>query len=258
MDPEQRERQRWFLTDRVRMTVDWRNTDQNRGVAPPPVEKPAPPGAERITLPAADDLEDIGEVSLREAIGRRASRRVYTGAPLSLAELSFLLWATQGVRRRAGPGAVYRTVPSAGCRHAFETYLAVMNAEGLAPGLYRYLPLGHELVLVRRDDGLRPQLVDATLGQTFCGAGAVTFIWTTVAHRMEWRYDLAAHRVIPIDAGHVGQNLYLACEAIGAGTCTVAAYDQEALDRLVEVDGHDEFALYLAPVGKVARQGGHG
>jgi SagB-type dehydrogenase family enzyme len=68
---------------------------------------------------------------------------------------------------------------------------------------------------------------------------------------MEWRYSLAAHRVILIDAGHVCQNLYLACEAIGAGTCAVAAYDQEQLDNLLNVDGLDEFAVYLAPVGKI-------
>jgi SagB-type dehydrogenase family enzyme len=68
---------------------------------------------------------------------------------------------------------------------------------------------------------------------------------------MEWRYDIAAHKVIAIDAGHVCQNLYLACEAIGAGTCAVAAYNQTLMDRLLKVDGNDEFAIYMAPVGKV-------
>ena len=141
---------------------------------------------------------------------------------------------------------------SAGGRHSFETYLAVMNVEGLGPGLYRYLPLEHQLVQLREDGNLGSALANATLGQSFCGAGAVTFVWTTLPYRMEWRYDRAAHRVIPIDAGHVGQNLYLACEAIGAGTCTVAAYDQDAMDQLLGVDGKDEFTLYLAPVGKIA------
>ena len=68
---------------------------------------------------------------------------------------------------------------------------------------------------------------------------------------MEWRYGAAAHKVIALDAGHVCQNLYLACEAIGAGTCAVAAYDQEAIDRLLRLDGEEEFVVYLAPVGKV-------
>jgi SagB-type dehydrogenase family enzyme len=67
---------------------------------------------------------------------------------------------------------------------------------------------------------------------------------------MEWRYEIAAHKVIAIDAGHVCQNLYLACEAIGAGTCAMAAYDQEGIDRLLRIDGYDEFTIYIASVGK--------
>ena len=67
---------------------------------------------------------------------------------------------------------------------------------------------------------------------------------------MEWRYGLAAHRAILLDAGHVCQNLYLACEAIEAGTCAVGAYDQEAMDRLLGLDGEEELVIYLAPVGK--------
>ena len=96
------------------------------------------------------------------------------------------------------------------------------------------------------------KLTEATLGQAFVGQAAVVFIWTTIPYRMEWRYGLAAHKVIALDAGHVCQNLYLACEAIGAGTCAVAAYHQQLMDRLVRVDGQEEFVIYLAPVGKVS------
>jgi SagB-type dehydrogenase family enzyme len=67
---------------------------------------------------------------------------------------------------------------------------------------------------------------------------------------MEWRYEIAAHKVIAIDVGHVCQNLYLACEAIGAGTCAMAAYDQEEMDRLLRIDGQDEFTIYIASVGR--------
>jgi len=77
------------------------------------------------------------------------------------------------------------------------------------------------------------------------------YIWVAVPYRMEWRYGLAAHKVIALDAGHVCQNLYLACEAVNAGTCAIAAYDQEELDELLGLDGENEFAVYLAPVGKI-------
>jgi SagB-type dehydrogenase family enzyme len=92
----------------------------------------------------------------------------------------------------------------------------------------------------------------AAHGQRFAGEAAVTFIWTALPSRTEWRYAEASYKVIALDAGHVCQNLYLACEAIGAGTCAIAAYNQDLADRLVDVDGDEEFVVYLAPVGKVA------
>jgi len=121
--------------------------------------------------------------------------------------------------------ATRRAVPSAGARHPFETYLAVARVGDLTPGLYRYLVKG----------------------------AAVTFIWTAIPYRSEWRYSIIAEKHIALDAGHVCQNLYLASEAIGAGTCAIAAYDQASLDAILAVDGEDEFVLYVAPVGKRPR-----
>ena len=100
------------------------------------------------------------------------------------------------------------------------------------------------------DNQFKTRLSQAALGQRFVADSAVTFVWTSVPYRMEWRYLQAAHRVILLDAGHVCQNLYLACEAIHAGTCAIAAYDQEAMDELIQVDGKEQFVIYLAPVGK--------
>ena len=242
---------RYFLKDTIRRSIDFSRTDQSRGIAPPPVEKPASVDAERVILVRPGEWSGVGPIDFELAVRNRESRRSFTAEPLSLDELSFLLWATQGVRGLLGPGTALRTVPSAGARHALETYLWVFNIEGVDAGLYRYLPLEHELVLEYRDEHAGRKLAEATLGQVFVAKSAVTFIWTTIPYRMEWRYDLAAHKVIALDAGHVCQNLYLACEAIGAGTCAIAAYHQELLDQLLGVDGDEEFAVYLAPVGKV-------
>ncbi|OGW26811.1 MAG: thioester oxidase [Nitrospirae bacterium GWC2_57_13] len=246
---------RYFLKDSVRRTIDFSITDQSRGTAPPPIEKPCAPDQKRIDLVPAGELRSVPAVDLLAAINNRKSRRSFQPLPLTLEEVSFLLWATQGIRRQAGPGTAYRTVPSAGCRHALETYLCVFNVTGLEPGIYRYLPLEHQLVLERREEGLAGKVVTAALGQPFAGKAALTFIWTVMPYRMEWRYDIAAHKVIAIDAGHVCQNLYLACEAISAGTCAIAAYHQELMDDLLGLDGKDEFTLYLAPVGKVQQLG---
>ena len=91
----------------------------------------------------------------------------------------------------------------------------------------------------------------ACQGQAFCAKSAVVFVWATIPYRTEWRYSIMSHKDIAIEAGHVCQNLYLACEAIGSGTCGIAAYDQKLIDALIGVDGKDEFVVYLSPVGKV-------
>jgi len=238
---------RYFLKDSVRRSVDFSRTDQYLGMDPPPIQKPIPEGAPAIDLPGPNGM---WKILLAEAISRRESRRSYSHENISLGELSFLLWATQGVRGVPEQGHALRTVPSAGCRHALETYLAVFRVTGLEKGLYRYLPVGHELVLLKKPEGLETETARAALGQRFAGRSAVTFVWTAIPYRMEWRYGDAAYKVIALDAGHVCQNLYLACEAIGAGTCAIAAYDQEKADNLAGVDGEEEFVIYMAPVGK--------
>jgi SagB-type dehydrogenase family enzyme len=244
------EQYRYFLKDNVRKTIDFSQTDQNRGIGPPPIEKPFAKDATRIDLVPHGEWDAVKGINLIVAMENRKSRRTYSNKPLTADELSFLLWATQGIRMRLDDGHTYRTVPSAGCRHAFETYLCVLNVKGIDEGLYRYLPVEHELLLEFTDDRMAEKIVAAAFDQPFLGKAGVTFIWTTIPYRMEWRYGIAAHKVIAIDAGHVCQNLYLACEAIGAGACAIAAYDQEAMDQFVRVDGTDEFVIYLAPVGK--------
>jgi len=242
------EGRRWLKAEEWTRKIE---TDQKRGIPAPPLQKPVPEGTRLIDLVPPGEIA-LGETPLREAIARRRSRRKFSQGPLTLEELSFLLWTTQGVREVVQDGVVsFRTVPSAGARHPFETYLSVHRAEGLAPGLYRYLPLDHKLVLLWEDQGLPAKIVDAALGQKFVGEAAVVFIWAAVPYRTEWRYSIRSHKVIAIDVGHICQNLYLACEAIGAGTCAVGAYSQAAMDGLLGVDGEEEFTVYLAPVGKI-------
>lgn len=146
--------------------------------------------------------------------------------------------------------ATFRTVPSAGARHALESYIAIFNVDGLEKGIYRYLALEHKLVLISKVDNLEEKLSKACLNQAFVSKSALAFIWTTIPYRMEWRYSTASGKLIAIDAGHVCQNLYLAAESINAGVCAIAAYDQSELDSLLNIDGKDEFSVYVAAVGK--------
>jgi SagB-type dehydrogenase family enzyme len=228
-------------------------TDQRAGVPVPPPQKAYPEGAQFIDLVEPEDFT-VGQMSVLQAIKQRRSHRSFTKESLTLEELSFLLWATQGIgqvfHHEGQVIRTHRTVPSAGARHPFETYLLVRRVEGLAPGLYRYLPMDHKLYVVRDDEDLTEEAHKATRGQ-FLRQSAVAFIWTVIPYRTEWRYTFLSAKVIAQDSGHLCQNLYLACEAIGAGTCAIGAYDQDKMDPVLGVDGEDEFTIYVAPVGKV-------
>jgi SagB-type dehydrogenase family enzyme len=222
--------------------------DQKLGVPVPPLQKPYSTGSTIIDLVSPVDIT-IGTMPVLEAIRLRQSLRKYQPTPLTMEELSFLLWATQGVKTIVMDGyATRRTVPSGGSRHPFETYLAVQKVDSLTPGLYRYLAIEHKLLLLKEDPDIGSKIsagcADFALGS------AITFIWTAVPYRTEWRYGPLSPKLVAQDSGHMCQNLYLACTAIHAGTCAVGAYDQIKMDTLLGVDGIDEFTIYCAPVGK--------
>ncbi len=226
-------------------------SDQQKGCPDGPVETPPPAQAPRFALPQAKTLT-CGQMSVRQIIGQRRSRRRFSKTPLTQEQLAYLCWATLGIQKVFGHGqAVYRTVPSAGARHALQLYPAVGNVEGLAKGLYRYMAIEHELAQLRHDDDIPEHIAKACFDQNWMAGAGVVLILTALPYRMEWRYGPAAAKLIALDAGHAGQNAYLAAESIGAGACAVAAYDQQQADRLLDVDGHDELVVYLIPVGNV-------
>ena len=238
------------------------NTDQQQGKPRPELQKPVPPGATLVDLISPDEIS-LGDVPLKTLIRGRRSQRYFSSDPLTLEELSFLLWATQGISQVITDGGVdyyKRVVPSGGNRHPFDTYLSIHQVAGLETGLYLYQPLDHKLVQLRLDQNLPSRVSQASLSQSstqggkpfyFVEKSAVTFIWTATPYRTEWRYGPAAAKLIALDAGHLGQNLYLACGAIGAGMVAMGAFDRIALDAVLGVDGDVEFSIYLAPVGKL-------
>lgn len=233
---------------------DWWEPDQRKGIAPPPLEKPYDKDAALIDLVNPEKFS-IGKIPLIDAIANRESRRVFTDEPLSLEECSFLLWATQGVRQ-IDESRVWtkRVVPSGGARQPFETYLLVNKVDGIDRGIYRYLPIEHKLILVTENLPDADSLMEKAWFQKFIGKSAVVFVWAAIPYRMEWRYSFISYKDILIEAGHICQNLYLACEAIGAGTCAIAAYEQKVMDELIQVDGENEMTVYISPVGKINRK----
>lgn len=234
-------------------------TDQQQKLPYLPPEKPPMSGNAPIPLPL-DFEESVEKKDLAELIKERESQRSYAEEPITLKELSFLLWAVQGVRKLAGKmkQVTFRTVPSAGSRHAMETYLFVRNVEGLKPGKYHYLAISHSLELLEAGD-FGESLTEALCGQSFAGYAPVTFVFSAVPYRMEWRYGLQSAKYILLDAGHAVEHLYPASGAVGCGTCAIGAYDQERLDELMgfapgpSAEREYECAIYAAPVGKIEK-----
>jgi SagB-type dehydrogenase family enzyme len=228
------------------------DSPQDQGAPQPPLELPLPPDTVLIPLPSPSEL-NIAEIDLRAAIERRRTVRRYSNQGLTLAELSYLLWLTQGVKETSKRPATLRTVPSAGARHAFETYLLVNAVEGLEPGLYRFAASQHALLRLESSSTIRQEITSACFDQRQVFESAVTFIWVAVTERMTWRYVERGYRYLHLDAGHVCQNLYLAAEAVDCGVCAIAAFDDEKIHSAMKLDGDDLFVIYLASLGKVNR-----
>ena len=223
---------------------------QEIGTIPqPPLELPAPEGLDCVNLPAADQLSMPG-IDLRKAIENRRSLRKYGDQDLTLNELAYLLWITQGVKKISSRPSTARNVPSAGARHAFETVLLVNRVEGLKPGLYRYMAIENQLIRLKTDEQINALVTSSCFDQSQVAFSAVTFIWVAVVERMFWRYVERGYRYLHLDAGHVCQNLALGAEQLGCGICPIAAFNDDEINSVLGVDGKDQFVIYLASVGK--------
>lgn len=207
--------------------------------------------SERVVLPPP---RTEGGPGLWAALSARRSVRAYRAEPMTLEELSQLLWATQGATHRT-PTRVLRTAPSAGACYPIETYVAAGEVTGLAPGLWRYEAGGHALDLVRPGD-IRADLALAAR-QTFVGRAPVVFGFSLILERTARRYGERAFRYACLDCGHAAQNLALAACGLGYGTCMIGAFDDHVIGEIMGLDQDQgrEIALYFVPVGRPARPG---
>lgn len=218
---------------------------------PPLVKAPMAKDSNRIMLP--QDFSQLPMLhNLPLLIESRRSARIYTQEEITLTQLSFLLWACQGVKSIRGKAyATLRTVPSGGARHPFETYLVIRKVDNLKPGVYHYLPLEHQLEFLHEIEDLDLRINESLCGQSWAAKANVLFYWSMVPYRAEWRYGIYAHRVALMDAGHMAENLYLACTGIGLGCCAIGAFSDELCNQMLTIDGEEEFTLYVVPVGTV-------
>ncbi|MBN2013842.1 MAG: SagB/ThcOx family dehydrogenase [Candidatus Altiarchaeota archaeon] len=207
----------------------------------PTIAKPVIYKGPEIRLPEPMYSSDI---SVEEALIMRRSIRAYSQESLTLQDISQLLWAAQGITGQR----FLRTAPSAGGTYPLEVYLVAGNVEGLAPGVYHYRPDGHLLTRIRGGD-YRMELQEAALDQRWIGDAAVDLVITAVYDRTTDRYGERGTRYVHLEAGHAAQNIYLQATALGLGTVSVGAFDD---DRVIEVLNatKEETPLYIMPIGR--------
>lgn len=183
---------------------------------------------------------------MEEAILKRRSVREYADKPLTLEEVSQLLWAAQGKTAEWGG----RTAPSAGALYPLEVYVAVGNVDNLLPAIYQYQPDRHELVKVR-DGDVRGELAMASLGQMWMGKGAMQVVIAAVYERTTSKYGDRGVRYVHMEAGHAAQNVYLQAAALDLGAVVVGAFDDDWLKNILGMP-KDQVPLYIMTVGRKA------
>jgi len=202
---------------------------------------PSPEQAEVINLP---EPQYDSDVSIEQSLLNRRSIRSYTGEPLTLQEVSQLLWAAQGI---TDPGG-FRTAPSAGALYPLELYLVAGDVEDLTSGVYRYEPDGHQLSRII-DGDKRAKLADAALAQSWVKEGAISIVFTAVYGRTTVKYGDRGIRYVHMEVGHAAQNLCLQATAMGLGAVTVGAFHDEQVTELLNLPGNEQ-PLYIIPVGR--------
>ncbi len=186
-----------------------------------------------------------GQMSLEKAMSLRRSIRTYADEPLSLADLSQLLWSAQGITNERG----FRTAPSAGATFPLEMFVVVSRVEGLSKGIYHYKPFEHELEFLRADDVLEP-LFRACLSQSMILEAGATLVFAAVFERTTARYGNRGERYVFNEIGHASQNVHLQAAALDLGTVVIGAYRDDEVEELLQL-GDQYRVLYLMPVGKM-------
>lgn len=229
--------------------IEIQHSDQSKGIMPPPIQTPYATNLEKISLINIEEIK-VPSKDFTQMVKDRRSIRSYLNKKVTLEELSYLLWCTQGVRKIIKDFSIKRTVPSAGSRHPLETYLVIHRVKDLRVGIYRYLSLEHALLKIQENPKIMGKIVKACNGQEFIRSSAVVFIWVADIYRMKWRHGERGYRYVFLDAGHVGQNLYLASNLVQCGACTIGVFLDDQINQILGIDGTNEFVVYMAAIGK--------
>jgi len=187
-----------------------------------------------------------GKISLEQAISKRRSVRRFKDEPLTLEQLSQLLWSAQGTTGTSGG----RAAPSAGATYPLEIFVVIgeQGIQSLAAGIYHYDAGNHSLTLHQTGD-FRQELADTALGQSSIARCPVDMVICAIHPRTAYRYGRRGERYVHIEVGHVGQNVSLQAVALGLGTVMVGAFEDEEVRKVLGLEEQIK-PLYIVPMGK--------
>jgi SagB-type dehydrogenase family enzyme len=231
---------------------DYSTVDLVLRVPEPPRELPVKEGQTVIRLPSPKKFR-VPDISVRKAIENWEPVGFFSRSSLSLKELSYLLWCTQGFRKIVVETIQLRNVPSSGSRYPLETWFVANEVEGLETGLYRFLPGSHSIVAEKIDSGLILEMSTASMNFKVMTRAAVTFLWVAVPYRSVWALGNRGYRSILIEAGHTCQNLIVAAANLGYDVFPADMFHDELMTRLANLDPETQWPIYLAAVGKVEK-----
>jgi SagB-type dehydrogenase family enzyme len=199
-------------------------------------------GAEAIKLPAPSKK---GTVSVEEALQNRRSVRLFANRELSLAQISQLLWAADGINNPQGK----RTAPSGKAAYPMDLYLVAgeRGVNGLAPGIYHYNVAEHALEPVAKGE-FRPAVVKACNSQVWMKAAPVIFVISGDYKRSEVKNGPKAPLYTHIEAGLIAQNLFLQVGALGLGAGIAGGMNDQALGQALKIP-QANIPFLVMPVG---------
>jgi SagB-type dehydrogenase family enzyme len=200
----------------------------------------------RVSLPAPES--DLLSLTIK---GRK-SVRDYAPTPVDLEKLSLLLKFSCGEIGGTIDGARKRRAqPSGGGMFPLELYVLIFRASPELPaGVYHYAVSGHELEFLLRREFTREEIDTLYAYPWVADAGGV-FVITGVFDRTQKKYGERGYRYASLEAGHVGQNIYILSSALGVGCCSVAGSHDEKIERLLDIDGVTESVLYSIAFGNL-------
>ncbi len=183
--------------------------------------------------------------SLSKLLDGRMSTRNFSNKPLTLTDVSTLLWSADGITA----SGKHRTIPSAGALHPLEIYIHISNVKDVKPGVYRYSREKNAIELIS-DGDKRQEIIGNAVRQEWIKEASALILITSVKSKTESKYKERSGKFVYLEGGAAMQNVYLMAESLGLGTCAVGSFDEVKIKKIFSLKDNEE-PIILMPIGSI-------